>query len=303
MSQNDNPDCLRDLYRGWSERMAANPEMGLEDMRSMFDDWHQVTAEPTDVTYQEDEIGGVPGIWCIPAGADLKKVVLYTHGGGFAVGSASSHRKLGGHLAKALGGRAFVIDYRRSPESPFPAQIDDAVAVYRGLVNDQRISPADIVTAGDSAGGNLAIATALKLRDDGDELPGAVIAMSPWLDMEHNGETLSSNSATDALVQKELLQGMSAMFLGEGNDDLRTNPLANPLHADLTGFPRLYIDAGTHETLQDNAERLHERATAAGVDSTLSVVEGQQHVFPFMAGRAKVADDEIAAIGAWYAGS
>lgn len=297
----DNPDCLRELYVGWSQRMAANPEMGIEDLRSMFDDWHQVTGEPDGVTYRDEEIGGVPGIWCTPLGADEDKVIVYTHGGGFAVGSASSHRKLAGHLAQAMGARAFVVDYRRSPEAPFPAQIEDNVAVYRALVADG-ISPANITTAGDSAGGNLAVATVLQLREDGDELPGAVIAFSPWLDMEHNGATLESNSATDGLVQKAILEGMSAMFLGEGNDDLRTNPLANPLHADLSGFPRLYINVGTHETLQDNGERLHERAQAAGVDSTLTVAEGQQHVFPFMAGRARLADDEIAAVGSWYAG-
>lgn len=239
------------------------------------------------------------GIWCKPAGADEKKVVLYTHGGGFAVGSAASHRKLGGHLAKALGATAFVLDYRRSPEHPFPAQIEDAPAAFRALV-EQGIAPKDIVTAGDSAGGNLAISTVLRLKQDGDELPGAVIAFSPWTDMEHTGETLERNRPTDALVQKEILQGMSAMFLGEGNDHLRTDPLANPAYADFAGFPRMYINVGTHETLQDNGETVAARAKDAGADVTLNVVDGQQHVFPFMAGRAKVADDELAAIGEWY---
>lgn len=300
MSKTDDPDVLRRLYAGWSERMAANPEMGMDDMRSMFDEWHQATAEPEGVRYVEEEVGGVPGIWAIPDGADESKVVLYTHGGGFAVGSAASHRKFAGHLAKALGTRAFVVDYRRSPEAPFPAQLDDSVAVFRALVADHGIKPEDITTSGDSAGGNLAIAIPLKLRDDGDKLPGAVIAFSPWLDMEQTGATLDSNAATDALVQKPILQGMSTMFVGEGNDDLRTNPLANPLYADYAGFPRMWVDAGTHETLQDNAEQVHEKAKAAGVDSTLSLVDGQQHVFVFMAGKAKVADDELAAIAQWH---
>lgn len=295
----DEPQCLRQLYVDWTERMAANPEMSLPEMRALFDEWHQATGEPTDVTYADGELGGVPGIWCFPAGADAAKVVLYTHGGGFAVGTAASHRKIAGHLAKAMNTQAFVLDYRRSPEHPFPAQLEDATSAYKALLADG-YAAANIATAGDSAGGNLAITTVLQLRQDGIEPPGAVIAFSPWLDMEHNGATLDSNAGTDALVQKALLQGMSGMFLGEGGDDNRVNPLANPLHADLSGFPRVYVNAGTHETLQDNAERFAENAKAAGVDCTLNVVDAQQHVFPFMAGRARLADDELNRIGQWY---
>ena len=299
MTKRDEPDCMRELYQSWTDRMTANPEMGIEDLRSLFDEWHQATGEPEGVTYADGEVGGVPGIWCRPLDADEKKVVLYTHGGGFAVGSAASHRKFAGHLAKALGTTAFVLDYRRSPEHPFPAQLDDATAAYRGLL-DQGIKPSDITTAGDSAGGNLAISTVLKLKQDGVDLPGAVIGFSPWVDMEHTGKTLDANSATDALVQKQILEGMSGMFLGEDADSKRTDPLANPLYADFSGLPRMYLAAGTHETLQDNAEQVAERARAAGVDCTLNVVDGQQHVFAMMAGRARVADDELARIGQWY---
>ena len=102
-------DVLRDLYADWSEIMAANPELSVRLLRSLFDEWHQPTVEPEGVTYREDTVGGVPGIWCLPQGADASKVLLYTHGGGFAVGSASSHRKLAGHVAKALGVVSFVL--------------------------------------------------------------------------------------------------------------------------------------------------------------------------------------------------
>lgn len=288
---------LEALYKDWTDRMAADPQMSLAMLRSLFDEWHQPTAEPEGVTYKPDTVSGVEGIWALPVDADTSKVILYTHGGGFAVGSAASHRKLAGHLASALGTTALVIDYRRAPEHPFPAQIEDSTAVYRALL-DRGFAAEDIVTSGDSAGGNLAISTVLKLREDGAPLPGAVIAFSPWLDMEHTGETLVTNAATDALVGRDILQGMSGMFLGEtGKAD---DALTNPLYADYAGFPRLYISAGSVETLVDNATRLAERATAAGVDVTLSVVEGMQHVFPILAGRAKEADDQIARIGAWY---
>ena len=106
-------DALRVLYADWSGIMAGTPELAMRLLRSIFDEWHQPTREPEDVTYREETVGGVPGIWALPIGADRAKVLLFTHGGGFAVGSAASHRKLAGHVAKALGVTAFVLDYRR----------------------------------------------------------------------------------------------------------------------------------------------------------------------------------------------
>ena len=290
-------DALRDLYADWSAIMAENPEMSMRMFRSLFDEWHQPTVEPEDVTYREDTVGGVPGIWCLPARADESQMLLYTHGGGFAVGSASSHRKLAAHVAKALGAVSFVLDYRRAPEHPHPAQVEDGVAVFDALV-ESGIEPRNITTIGDSAGGNLAIAIALALKEQAKPLPGQVIAFSPWVDMENKGQTLHTNAATDALITPELLEGMIAGVLG-GTVDPKT-PLANPLYADFSGFPRLYLHAGSVEALVDNAHRVEERAKAAGVDVTLNVAEGQQHVFPFLAGRSEVADQELARIADWY---
>jgi acetyl esterase/lipase len=293
-------DALRALYADWSDIIATTPDLTMRLFRSIFDEWHQPTREPEDVTYREETVGGVPGIWALPAGADTSKVLLYTHGGGFAVGSASSHRKLAGHVAKALGTTAFVLDYRRAPEHPHPAQVEDAVAAFTALT-ERGIAPADITTIGDSAGGNLAVAIPLALREKGLPLPGRVIAFSPWLDMENSGETLVTNAETDALISVPLLEGMIAGVLADGQID-PTTPLANPLYADLTGFPPLYINAGSMESLLDNATRLAEKAQAAGVDVTLSVVDGMQHVFPFLAGNAPEADNEIAAIAKWHRG-
>lgn len=292
-------EALRGLYADWSNILATTPGITTRLFRAIFDEWHQPTVEPEDVTYREETVGGVPGIWTLPIGADTSRVLLYTHGGGFAVGSAASHRKLAGHVAKALGVTSFVLDYRRAPEHPHPAQVEDGVAVFDALL-DRGIRPEDVTTIGDSAGGNLAVAIPLALRDQGKPLPGSVIAFSPWLDMENKGETLQTNAATDALVTVELLAGMIAGVLGDSVDP--TTPLANPLYADLSGFPRLYLNAGGAESLLDNATRLADRARAAGVDVTLSVAEGMQHVFPFLAGRAPEADEEIAAIARWYGG-
>ncbi|WP_104176315.1 alpha/beta hydrolase [Arthrobacter sp. Y81] len=290
-------DVLRDLYSDWSRIMAATPDLSMRLFRSMFDEWHQPTVEPEGVMYREDTVGGVPGIWCLPQGADESKELLYTHGGGFAVGSASSHRKLAAHVAKALGVVSFVLDYRRAPEFQHPAQIEDGVAAFDALVASGR-APQDITTIGDSAGGNLAIAIALALKEQGKQGPGQVIAFSPWLDMENKGQTLVTNSDTDALITPELLEGMIAGVLG-GTVDPKS-PLANPLYADFAGFPRLYMTAGSVESLLDNATRVEERAKAAGVDVTLSIGEGQQHVYPFLAGRSALVDQEFEKLAAWY---
>ncbi|MEO1988949.1 MAG: alpha/beta hydrolase [Martelella sp.] len=297
MQISNETDTLRALYQSWTDQMVANPNLSILNLRSMFDEWGQPALEPENVTYKSDHVGGVEAIWALPAGADTKRVILYTHGGGFCVGSADSHRKMVGHLAKALGVMACNLHYRRAPEHPFPAQIEDAVAAYKALLAKD-YEAKNILTAGDSAGGNLAVASVLKFRELGLPLPGAVIAYSPWLDMALRGKTLETNAGTDALVSRAILEGMSGMFLGGATDPL--NPLANPLENDFTGFPPLYITCGSAETLQSDSEALHAKAKAAGVKTTLSVVPGMQHVFPSLAGRAPEADQEIARIATWY---
>jgi acetyl esterase/lipase len=297
MAISEEADALRALYQSWTDQMVANPNLTILNLRSMFDEWGQPALEPENVSYKSDHIGGVEAIWALPAGADTSRVIIYTHGGGFAVGSADSHRKMAGHLAKALGVTSVVLHYRRAPEHHFPTQIEDAVAAYMALLA-QGFEPKNILTAGDSAGGNLAIASVLKFRDLGLPLPGAVIAYSPWLDMALRGATLETNAATDALVNRGLLEGMRDMFLGGKTDPL--DKLANPLENDFTGFPPLYITCGGAETLQSDSESLHAKAKAQGVKTVLSVVSGMQHVFPALSGRAPEADQELARIAAWY---
>jgi epsilon-lactone hydrolase len=289
-------DALRTHFQSMTDRMAANPEMDLTTLRSMLEELGARAAEPTDVTYEEVDAGGQPAMWCNPIGAAPDRVILYTHGGGFVSNTMHSHRKLAAHLAKAAGVRALVLDYRLAPEHPFPAQLDDGVVAYKWLL-DQGIEPRHIATAGDSAGGNLATALVLRLRDEGIPVPAAIVGLSPWYDMECNGSTLDTNASTDALVQRPVVENMSAMFLGEAGS--RTDPLANPLHADARGLPPIYLTAGTHETLQDNAERFADIAKNADVEVTLELCEGMQHVYPFMAGRAPEADATIAKIGGW----
>lgn len=290
-------DLLGEMYAQWTAEMSAYPQMSVQLMRMVFDDWQRATAEPEDVTYRDAEVGGVAGIGVYPEGAHAEQVLVFLHGGGFALGSAASHRKLAGHIAKVCGARAFVPDFRRAPEHPFPAALEDGSRVLEGLL-DAGHSITDLTPVGDSAGGNLAISAVLHRRGRDLPLPQQVVVLSPWLDMCNAGSTLDTNDATDFLITREGLQGNIDRYLGERTDP--TNPLANPLHADLRGFPRMYVCAADTESLFDDSVRLHALAREHGVDVTFSVAQGMQHVFPFLAGRHARADEEIERIGQWY---
>jgi len=296
---------LEELYANWQSRMLANPAYSIEDLRAIFEDWHKPALEPEHVTYRSVAIGGVPVILAMPpdpaasgsAGPDGgHDLVIYGHGGGFCVGSADGRRKLGGHLARHLRALVVIMDYRLAPEHPFPAAIEDSVAVYRSL-RAERAGQGRILMAGDSAGGNLAIATVLRLRDLGEPLPAGIIAFSPWLDMEHTGPSLETNRLTDTLVNRAMLEGLATTYLAAASP---TDPLANPLRADLTGLPPVYLNAGSSEALLSDTTRFAEAARRAGVDVTVSIAEGMQHVFPCLAGRARVADDELANVARWH---
>ncbi|OLL20919.1 MULTISPECIES: alpha/beta hydrolase [unclassified Rhodococcus (in: high G+C Gram-positive bacteria)] len=290
--------ALETHYKATVALLTTAPDIDLALRRALLDQIHLVTGEPTDVTYRDTDAGGRPGMWCEPRGADQDGVIVYFHGGGFVVQSIHSHRKLAGHLAKAANRKVLLLDYRQAPEFSYPAPIDDAEATYAWLL-DQGVEPAQIAFAGDSAGACLALSTVVRLRDNGIELPAAVLGFSPWLDLESLPGTLDTNEQFDALAKRPLCEEMAAAYIQDTG--AAADPRANPLHADLTGFPPVYMTASDIECLFDNGERFAARARQAGVDVTFVVEEGQQHVYQFMAGRAPEADRSIAAAGAWLA--
>jgi acetyl esterase/lipase len=145
-------DPLGEIYAEWSVEFEANPEMSLQLMRWVFEDWQRATAEPEGVTYATTTVGGVPGVLVTPVDADPSQVMVVMHGGGFALGSSASHRKLAGHLARACGTHAFVLDFRLAPEFPFPAQIEDGLAVYQALL-DRASRPTTCVSSATAPGG------------------------------------------------------------------------------------------------------------------------------------------------------
>jgi monoterpene epsilon-lactone hydrolase len=287
---------LNNLYLSISERTRSDPRPDLWMMRGMFEELVTVGREPEDVTYAEVDVNGIHGLWCRPIGAPSDRVILYFHGGAFVGGSSASHRKLTGHLAKASGVQALSIDYRLAPENTFPAQLDDAVTAFRWL-REQGFAAQHIVTAGDSAGGNLSITTALKLKDLGEDLPGAIISLSPWLDMEMQSESLDSNATSDVLINRYGMAEFTHLLLGASGSP--TDPLANPLRANLEGLPPVYLAVSGSEVLRDDSVRFADRAREHGVKVELTVESGVQHVYALSAGRAPEADQLIAELARW----
>jgi monoterpene epsilon-lactone hydrolase len=289
-------DELKRLYQEWVATISSSPAISLEEWRDMVEHWAEVTAEPREVDYVETVIAGdMPAMWVRPHGAAQDRVLLCIHGGGFVTGSMFTHRKLFAHCAKAIGVLALIFEYRRAPEYKFPAQLDDAVAAYRWLL-EQGISPDQIAVAGDSAGGGLSVSMLLRARELGLPLPAASIPFSPWVDMESTGESMLTNRGKDALFTKESVDRLVTMVLGDGD---RRDPYASPLYGDLAGLPPMYIQVGGDELLLDDGRRLAERAKAAGVEVQFDIFPELQHTFHFSAGRAPEADEAIRRIAGW----
>ncbi len=256
------------LHKASVEQRRAAMEGGA----AMFRLAEDVRCEPVDA-------GGVPGEWISAPGADAQRVIYYLHGGGYSMGSIKTHREMVSRIARASAARALAIDYRLAPEHPFPAAVEDSTAAYRWLLSTGA-DPARLVIAGDSAGGGLTVATLVALRDAGDPLPAAAVCVSPWVDMEGIGQSVTTKAELDPMFGREdILEGANDYL---GGADPRT-PLAAPLYADLTGLPPLLIHVGEAETLLDDSTRLAERAKAAGVDVTLEVWDDMIHVWHYMA--------------------
>lgn len=225
------------------------------------------------------------------------KTILFLHGGGYCIGSPLSHRALTGHLARATGAVVFAADYRLAPEHPHPAALDDALACYHALLG-KGYKPSQIAIAGDSAGGGLTLATALALRGTGAPLPSSLVLLSPWVDLDLQGESMSSRSARDPMLTAKGLQRWARDYLASAPAN---HPACSPLYAELGKLPPLLIQVGSEEVLYSDAERLHQRALAAGVDSSFHEYKGLWHDFQLQAGLLKSAAAAVAQMSAFMA--
>jgi acetyl esterase/lipase len=249
-------------------------------LRAAFSDLMAQVPVAPDVQQSPVEIGGVAGVEVTIQGNESENEILYFHGGVYVIGNAAATVPLVGDLVRRTGAKAITLEYRLAPEHPYPAAVEDARAAYEVLLA-QGIAPAQIALAGESAGGGLAVALLLALREAGAPLPSCGYLMSPYVDLTLSGETLAEKREVDPLLTPDGLRARIPDYVG-GADP--SDPLISPIFGDLRELPPLLIQVGSHEVLLSDALRLAGRAAISDVRVTLDVTPGVPHVFQAYAG-------------------
>jgi monoterpene epsilon-lactone hydrolase len=277
------------------EQRAREEDLDFAAARAVMDGTAAFFQTPDDVSREAVDCDGVGGEWIDAPGVDPETVVYYLHGGGYTIGSITSHRLLISRISRATGARALAVNYRLAPENPYPAGLEDALAGYRWLIATG-IEPSRITIGGDSAGGGLTLATLLALRDAGDPLPAAAILISPWTDLTSSGESIESRAELDPMIDPSQAHRAVEAYIGSRD---ASDPLVSPVFADLSRLPPMLIQVGDHEVLLDDSTRLEANARAAGVDATLEVWDEMFHVWHFFASMLPEAQQAIDRIGAF----
>jgi epsilon-lactone hydrolase len=275
----------------------SDPHLDLATIRDIVETVHTAAKEPEGVTYAEVDAGGVEALWCVPTDSEPSTVLLHNHMGGSVLTSMHCDRKPAAHIAKAARMRSLVINYRRSPEHKFPAQIEDVEKAYDWLLG-QGYRPENIAGVGHSIGGTLAVNLAMRLRDRGAALPGAILSISPWCDLTLSSRSIDTHADVDMVLTRGLLELFRSCWL-DGTGVQWTDPQVNLLKADLRGLPPIAVFYGTDELLADEAVQFALRAQAAGNNQYLRSVERGQHSFIMGAGRVPEVDDAITEMGKW----
>ncbi|MCC2669721.1 MAG: mlhB [Armatimonadetes bacterium] len=268
--------------RRYFETLHETPPFGAYGFD--FDDLRRRMAtrrEPShlDVRCTAADAAGVPGQWVIAAGGDPDLRLLYLHGGGFIAGSSDYYLTLAARLSLAIGGAVLALDYRLAPEHPFPCGLEDSLRAYHWLREcgpDGAGAARAVVIGGDSAGGGLTLSMLLALRDRGEPLSAAGIAISPFADLTLTGESLGSEAPKDPIMSPLCLPDFVRLYLGEADP---ASPLASPVFGDYHGLPPLLVQVGEHEIIRDDSVRVAARAHEAGVRATLEIWSGLFHVF------------------------
>lgn len=263
--------------------MAPNfkADSPVQKQRIALENLAKLSILPTRTKVQHVRVADVPADWISVGTTPEDCVVLYLHGGAYSIGSPRTHRDIAARISKATGIRVLSIDYRLAPEHPHPAAVQDAVKAYRWLL-ENGFAAQKIVIAGDSAGGGLAIAALVSLRDAGVPLPAAAVCLSPWTDLQGTGESMTTHVEADPFLTPEWLQSMAQHYVADGDSRLS---LISPVHADLHGLPPMLVQVGSDEILLSDATRLAERARDAGVKTTLEVWGNMWHVWHFFSGQ------------------
>jgi monoterpene epsilon-lactone hydrolase len=264
-----------DRARALLSHLVSDPEAGMEGFRRLYGELLDNFTLPADAEVEEVDAGGVPALWVSAPGTSRNNVVLALHGGGFCMGTARGYDEFAYRISQAADARVLVVDYRLAPEHPFPAALDDTVAAYRWV---RQQGAERVALVGDSAGGGLVVSALVQLRDEGDAMPAAGVAMSPLADLAGESPSLTERAHLDPLPAIALVQNFGGAYLA--GRDPKDTPLASPLHADLAGLPPLSILVGTDEGLHDDAVRLADKVRAAGGEVELEIGEGMVHIWP-----------------------
>lgn len=266
----------------------------IEDMRRDWDELFRLDKLSCEI--HDCLANGVRVRWIKVPGASEERALIYLHGGGYKMGSLVSHHDLMVRLSQAANCRVLGVDYRLLPEYRFPEPLVDVLAVYDWLLA-QGFEPGQLAIAGDSAGGGLAAAALLALRDKGRPLPAAGVLLSAWTDLSACGASYISRAAADPIHQRPMILALARQYLGEEGNPC--DPLASPLYGELAGLPPLLLQVGDCETGLDDSTEFAAKARAAGVTVELQVWPEMIHVFQQFAEELPEAREAISGIGAF----
>jgi monoterpene epsilon-lactone hydrolase len=269
----------RHLFHGKFKREVFDFNTSVKDFREQCEKGaSKYTKIPEGLKIKEQNINGINSEWIIPEGANSKNVILYVHGGGYVSGSCNDHRGFVSKFAKNCGVTTLQFEYRLAPEHPFPAGLNDSVAVYQWLL-DKGFKPNNIVIAGESAGGGLVLAMLLSLKKQNISMPVAVVAISPWTDLTCSSDSYKTKNKV-SVGPINSWKVFSKYYTGDNPPNL---PLISPLFGDLKGLPPIFINSGENDELYEDGEKFYLKAKKAGVDITFRAGKGMIHCYPLLA--------------------
>lgn len=267
-----NPKMIKAIKR--MHAVMETPD--IEKQRAAQENFGGILSKSRELTYQNFELGGIPAEWsCVERSHMKKYVILYCHGGGYTSGSFRYARSITNKLASSTSMDVLSFDYRLAPENPYPAALEDAMKVWDHLMY-HGYGARDIIIAGDSAGGNLALALTLKLKEQGRLLPRGLVLFSPWTDLTMSGKSHKEKAELDPILSAEYLQRCRESYAPEM--ELK-NPLISPVFGDFTGFPPTYIQVGTNEILLSDSTKLQRQLQKYHVPVKMEYYPGMWHVF------------------------
>ncbi len=284
------------IFRSISSAYVKRVDIESADINKIRQRWNRLGRKLVTafgVRVEPDRVNGLYAEWLTPKNSMDGKLLLYLHGGAYVVGGCDMHRQMVSHIARAGRIRTLLPEYRLAPENKFPAAIDDAVAIYKSLL-DMGMKAEDIVFGGDSAGGGLAVATLLSLRDAGEPLPAAAVLLSPFLDVTGSGKSMQSRADQDPWFSPEHLSIVADHYCEEHQ---RSFPLVSPVFADVEGLCPMFIQVGDDEILLSDSERIADACVAAGIDVELQVWPEMWHVFQMFVRKMPEATAAVAKMG------